>query len=81
MNLQKSQFVGIVKSRAGNVFYPIAEDIAETKNVAIYNYVLNGDLQLSYFLSYRFKWTFRLNYTDLQNVSFCFFNIHLWLCK
>ena len=70
MNLQKSQFVGIVKSRAGHVFYPIAEDIAETKNVAIYNYVLNGDLQLSYFLSYRFKWTFRLNYTDLQNVSF-----------
>ena len=44
VNLQKSQFVGIVKSRAGNVFYPISEDIAETKNVAIYNYVLNGDL-------------------------------------
>ena len=36
-NLQKSQFVGIVKSRAGNVLYPIAKDIAETKNITIYN--------------------------------------------
>ena len=73
--------MGIVKSRAGNVLYPIAEDIAETKNVTIYNYVLNGELQLPYSLSYRFTWTFRLNYTDLQNVSFYFYNIHLWLCK
>ena len=53
--------MGIVESRAGNVLYPIAEDIAETKNVTIYNYVLNGDLQLSHFLSYRFTWAFRLN--------------------
>ena len=37
VNLQKSQFVGIVESRAGNVLYPIAEDIPETKNVTIYN--------------------------------------------
>ena len=37
VNLQKSQFVGIVKSRAGNVLYPIAKDIAETKNITIYN--------------------------------------------
>ena len=37
VNLQKSQFVGIVESRAGNVLYPIAEDIAETKYVTIYN--------------------------------------------
>ena len=29
--------MGIVKSRAGNVLYPIAEDIPETKNVTIYN--------------------------------------------
>ena len=37
VNLQHSQFVGIVESRAGNVLYPIAEDIPETKNVTIYN--------------------------------------------
>ena len=37
VNLQQSQFVGIVESRAGNVLYPIAEDIPETKNVTIYN--------------------------------------------
>ena len=73
--------MGIVKSRAGNVLYPIAEDIAETKNITINNYILNEDLQLSYFLSYRFTWAFRLNYTDLQNASFCFYNIHLWLCE
>ena len=40
VNLQKSQFVGIVESRAGNVLYPIAEDIAETKYVTINNLVL-----------------------------------------
>jgi len=45
VNLQKSQFVGIVESRAGNVLYPIAEDIAETKYVTINNLVLNVDLQ------------------------------------
>ena len=37
VNSQKSQFVGIVESRAANVLYPIAEDVAETKNVIIYN--------------------------------------------
>ena len=45
MHLQISQFVGIAESRAGNVLYPIAKDIAETKNVTIYNQHLNGDLQ------------------------------------
>ena len=35
MNSQKSQFVGIVESRAANFLYLIAEDIAETKNVIL----------------------------------------------
>ena len=37
LNLQKSQFVGIAESRAANVLYLIAEDIAETKNAIVYN--------------------------------------------
>ena len=37
LNLQKSQLVGIVESRAANVLYFIAEDIAEMKNAIIYN--------------------------------------------
>ena len=37
VHLQISQFVGIAENRAGNVLYPIAKDIAETKNVTIYN--------------------------------------------
>ena len=37
VNSQKSQFVGIVESRAANFLYLIAEDIAETKNVIINN--------------------------------------------
>ena len=37
LNLQKSQFVGIVESRAANVLYLISEDIAETKNAIICN--------------------------------------------
>ena len=35
VNSQKSQFVGIVESRAANFLYLIAEDIAETKNVIL----------------------------------------------
>ena len=37
LNLQKSQLVGIVESRAANVLYFITEDIAEMKNAIIYN--------------------------------------------
>lgn len=37
VNLQHSQFVGVVGGRAGDVLCPIAEDIPETKNVTSYN--------------------------------------------
>ena len=45
MNLQKSQFLGMTESRAGDILYLIAEDISvKVKNITINEQMVNRDL-------------------------------------